>query len=467
MNINIENLGAVKNASIEIKPLTVFVGPNGTGKTWTAYALSAIFGPYGWKNYYKKYARNETHTKYPVLDSAIDQLLTNGNAKINCLDFADQYAEIYFNEIALCAKEWIGEYLDTQQAIFTDLKMEVRLNSTIETIHKHITALQLEKKLSAAPKKTEALINCIKEVGDVNLYFYTSTESQLLDELPRRVVREFIAANAFEVIQRGLFPSVYIFPTERTAFITMSKIFFSERIGRDDEDNNNEKPVRSLGNPLGNILNLIRMAFLFNPSLRQREIEATPAIASIVALANLLESGVLNGQVGFIESGSGAPRQLVFQPAENVSLEMQVSSSMARELASILLCLRYFAEPNELLIIDEPEMNLHPEAQVKFMEILTMLVNAGMQIMITTHSSYMIDHLMNLMKAAEQADPDSITGQFFLKDKRAFIDKEKVGVYLFDNGTTSSILDDEGLINWDTFANVTDKTERIFFEISK
>ena len=44
---------------------------------------------------------------------------------------------------------------------------------------------------------------------------------------------------------------------------------------------------------------------------------------------------------------------------------MTVSSSMVKELAPLVLYLRYLAKPDELVIIDEPEMNLHPAAQVQ------------------------------------------------------------------------------------------------------
>lgn len=55
MKVAIKNLGAVREAEIELKPLTVFVGPNNTGKTWSAYTIAAILSYYGWfeyKNYY-------------------------------------------------------------------------------------------------------------------------------------------------------------------------------------------------------------------------------------------------------------------------------------------------------------------------------------------------------------------------------------------------------------------------------
>ena len=44
MKIEIKNLGAVKSATIDIsKKLNLFCGPNGTGKTYIAYAIYDIF----------------------------------------------------------------------------------------------------------------------------------------------------------------------------------------------------------------------------------------------------------------------------------------------------------------------------------------------------------------------------------------------------------------------------------------
>jgi len=58
---------------------------------------------------------------------------------------------------------------------------------------------------------------------------------------------------------------------------------------------------------------------------------------------------------------------------------------MIKELAPLVFYLRYLAEPGELLIIDEPEMNLHPAAQTQIIEFLAMLVNAELHVLITTH----------------------------------------------------------------------------------
>ncbi len=137
---------------------------------------------------------------------------------------------------------------------------------------------------------------------------------------------------------------------------------------------------------------------------------------------------------------------------------------MVKELSPLVFYLRHFAEPGELLVIDEPEMNLHPRAQVQMIEFLAMLVNAGLHVLVTTHSPYMIDHLTNLTIAAEREDKEAIRPEFFLQDTSAFISKEKAAVYLIDHGEVKDAMNDEEL-DWDTFGEVSDRISEIYFKL--
>jgi len=137
-----------------------------------------------------------------------------------------------------------------------------------------------------------------------------------------------------------------------------------------------------------------------------------------------------------------------------------------KELSPLVLYLRYLAKPGELLIIDEPEMNLHPEAQVKMTEFLTMLINAGLNILVTTHSPYVVDHLANLIKANEVEDKESIRSEFYLKRSEAFISKDKVSVYQFDpQEYARKAIEDDGVIQWNTFGEVSDRISEIYFKL--
>lgn len=55
-----------------------------------------------------------------------------------------------------------------------------------------------------------------------------------------------------------------------------------------------------------------------------------------------------------------------------------------------------FAKVGDYLIIDEPELNLHPESQKYLAILLNDLVSKGLKIIISTHSDYLIRELINL-----------------------------------------------------------------------
>jgi predicted ATPase len=140
---------------------------------------------------------------------------------------------------------------------------------------------------------------------------------------------------------------------------------------------------------------------------------------------------------------------------------------MTKELISLVLYLRYLAQPNDLIVVDEPEMHLHPAAQIEIIEFLAMLVNEGLNVLITTHSPYIIDHLSNLIEAKKHPDPDAIKEYFYLEDARAFLAQEQVSVQLFEDNTAKNILDENGGINWETFWNVSGDVSGIYEQLLK
>ena len=75
----------------------------------------------------------------------------------------------------------------------------------------------------------------------------------------------------------------------------------------------------------------------------------------------------------------------------------EVSSSV-RALADLWFYLRYYAQEGDLLIIDEPELNLHPKNQRVMARLLAMLSRAGINILITTHSEYILRELNYLIR---------------------------------------------------------------------
>jgi AAA15 family ATPase/GTPase len=90
--------------------------------------------------------------------------------------------------------------------------------------------------------------------------------------------------------------------------------------------------------------------------------------------------------------------ELYFVPkGKRIKLTMDESSSAVRSLLDIGFYLRHVAAPGDLLMVDEPELNLHPENQRRVAILFSKLVNIGIKVFITTHSDYIIKELNTLI----------------------------------------------------------------------
>ncbi len=81
----------------------------------------------------------------------------------------------------------------------------------------------------------------------------------------------------------------------------------------------------------------------------------------------------------------------------NIKLTMGESSSSVRSLLVLAFYLSHLAAKGDLLIIDEPELNLHPENQRRMARLFSRLVNIGIKVFITTHSDYIVKELNTLI----------------------------------------------------------------------
>ncbi|OQX24810.1 MAG: hypothetical protein BWK80_18910 [Desulfobacteraceae bacterium IS3] len=443
MKITIHNLGFIDKAEIDLRPLTVFIGNNGTGKTWTAYTLSSVFSAYGCRKYLEAYLDNRTRQKYPVLEDMVQQIINEGSAKIDMVEFADKYLELYINDVANMASGWMNSFMASERADFEKLRLDIMLAESKGMLIERIKTASLEGNIAKESVKAS------KEEGDSTLYFYT--KDNVSDKLSGNIVRQFSIETVLNILHYVFYQNISLFPTERTTFIIFP---FVKREKLKDSD-----PVTETILP-GAIQHFSRMiTWCSNVVKKDRQNQ------QYIKLVEVLETEILQGKVDF--ETSKLKKELLFHVSKNLKLEMAVASSMIKELAPLALYLKNLAEPGDLLIIDEPEMNLHPAAQVELIEFFAMLVNAGLNILITTHSPYIVDHLANLMQAAKHKNKKKIKKLFYLEKTEAFISQDKVSVYLFEDGIAKNIVDENGVIDWGTFGNVSSDLSRIYSEILK
>jgi hypothetical protein len=182
-------------------------------------------------------------------------------------------------------------------------------------------------------------------------------------------------------------------------------------------------------------------------------------------------SQILGGKLIHEKTESGA--ELLYLPNdpenEAVRLPLSGTASLIKSLAGLSVYLQSFASPGDVLIIDEPEMNAHPEAIAQLTELFGILVNAGVRVLVTTHSPYLVDQLSNLIEASQLSASEQcdFASQLWLKSSEALLKPEQVAVYFFrDDGAQVSVesaFDPEDLtINWDTFSDVSNRISTNF-----
>jgi ABC-type multidrug transport system ATPase subunit len=125
-----------------------------------------------------------------------------------------------------------------------------------------------------------------------------------------------------------------------------------------------------------------------------------------------------------------------------------MSSSSVRALFDLHLWLKHQAKKGDILFIDEPELNLHPENQIKIARLLVRLINSGINLFITTHSSSIIKEFNNLVMLSNNfPEKEAMMKAFGYTPADILHEKDLKAYIAHTDGTVSSVdVDEYGMI---------------------
>ena len=141
-------------------------------------------------------------------------------------------------------------------------------------------------------------------------------------------------------------------------------------------------------------------------------------------------------------------------------IPLHATSSAVKSLFALWFYLEYQALPGNILMIDEPELNLHPSSQRTIARLLARLVNAGVRVVISTHSDYIVREFNSLIMLNHE-DALRFRRKYRYHDDE-ILDPELVGAYVFKDRTIepSEITAHDG-IRADTFDNVIEQINAV------
>lgn len=106
-----------------------------------------------------------------------------------------------------------------------------------------------------------------------------------------------------------------------------------------------------------------------------------------------------------------------------------VGVGVSQVLPVILLCL--LAEPGDLVILEQPELHLHPALQQKLADFLLECTRSGRQILVETHSEHLINRLRRRVAGDDSDETGSLVGLLFAEqhDGQTTFRESKINAY--------------------------------------
>ena len=374
MEITLQNLGALEYANFSLGDLTIICGKNNTGKTYATYALFCFLS--FWKNQFE----------YPISDDKIKELLFTGKVEIDLQDC--------INELQQVIKTTCNEYTKLLPSIFASEEKKFE-NSSFE-MHLDFPSVNLNEKYNrvlSSGNKNEVL-SISKEEGNSKLIIsFLVTEDKA--KFPQQIITKFVGEALKDILLPEFLPNPFIVSAERTgAAIFRKELNFArnrllEEISSSSKDIN---PLKLIFNVTNDYALPVKMNVEFTRNLEQTFKSQSFIVKEYPEIINNFLN-IIGGDYLVTKND-----ELYFSPAKKkIKLTMDESSSGVRSALDLGFYLKHVAQKGDLLIVDEPELNLHPENQRKIARLFAQLVNIGIKVFITTHSDYIVRELNTLI----------------------------------------------------------------------
>lgn len=435
MKLKVEKLGRIEKGEIKTNKLMVLCGPNNYGKTQLTYTLYGIY------DYNLKFCFN-------IEDKKI--LKENKKIELNI----EQIKERIQKNLPLQIKgfsENLGIFFNFDSEFFKDTKLSAEY---LENDFDLDLEFQDEKALSLKFFQGRIEIKFEKNFIKIEIFNFDEENDIIFDFLEKQIS---------EIIQKKSF----ILPSVREGLnMFKTELNINRNVLIDTLVAQSQKKGTKTSN--------FPMSILFDYVSRYAEpiskyiefindldmVTSRKKVGPFNDLAN--ELGKIVGGAYVVENG-----QIYFKPKEDkkLKLPLHMVSSTVRSLAGLYLFLRYEKKLSRV-IIDEPELNLHPDNQRKIARFLAKIVNKGIQVIITTHSSYIVQELNNLIQFKNDfAGKERLKKKYKYCDEE-FLDYENVSCYLIEKGTIEEMEVDRTGIYMKSFNDVINSMNNLAIDLN-
>ena len=421
MLFELNHLGPIENGTVELGSLTVFCGRNNTGKTYMNYLIYGFF----------HFLVNDTVHSVGGMENAYK--IKGKGVEIDFAVLVDNVDEIKKNIECRFVKELPKIFLINED-FFSSFSIQFSSKDNVKklTYDDWCFVVELINGGYFSFQRISDSVVRLDGIGEDDPLTIEKTAVTFIRLILNNVLYDY-----------GSYP-IFMLPAERNGLnmfyrelnINRNNILY--RLGYENDPSQLKGKIAKYPLPISEYINLLN------------GMESDDNRENIYGeYASTLEEKIVHGK--FQVSDNGVIQFLVNNEKK---LDFHLSSSTAKSLFGLDYLLKNVLAENYTLIIDEPEQNLHPDNQRYIARLLGKLVNAKVNVIISTHSDYIVREINNLIILGNRFNGYEKLMEEYGYEEDELITKEEVRGYIFRDQTIDKVtIDDKGM-QMDVFDDV-------------
>lgn len=401
--IEIRNFGPINELNLVIKDFSILIGPQASGKSTIA---KTIF-------FFK--SLNDDLVKYFI--ESIEKNDFSKSIGTYAKSIRQKYLDYFGASTHLNGLHLKYYYTET-----------IWISITIEANHKYITPFFSERFKDEFKTLVKEAIDFSGSIGQRNPSLLTSKDLLQIDSDKRKFV-SYVKDKCNSIFQEDR--ELIFIPAGRSLLATLS----------DQLQFINPRNLDFLMRTFLDKINIVRP--IFNKSLsdiikERRLLTQYDIDYNKTKLAEEIISKILKGKYQYDKDGE----KIFFDTNKYVRLNFSSSGQQESLWILLLLFIIILEKQNVFIVIEEPEAHLFPEAQKEISNLIALMSNVeNSQVIITTHSPYILASINNLILANKVGSQNEEVSAKI--NKKLWIKRDKVYAALVTNGQVKDIIDNE------------------------
>ena len=430
VKLSIKNLGPIESGKVDIKPLTVFIGENQSGKSYLSLLIYSIFTSPNNDLIVRsnKLIKNQNFIK---LNKEFNKFISENLPEEALFDIPEQFIKKIFDyNINLYSESIFSRLIKLTYSkkiqnissfenkdLFVDIntggfkikltssdlddygndnlyqKMSFKFQINTDIIDSNYVDESGEERISLSigisDKKDEPIS------FKYNIHNYKSIgKGYNFKEIMFNQIFESLNVVISERIKSINYRPTYYFPAGRAGILQGYRLFTHQMYGIMSSPD-----ISQINEPLvsGNLSEFMALI-----SSLATDKKSTPFKDEV----REFESKILNGETYLKRNESYIDSEIRFKTNYGIDMPLLRASSTVSELAPLFLLLKNRVRKHDTIIIEEIEAHLHPKNQEKIAALIVSLIRNEINVIMTTHSDYLLERLNHYLLISELVEQE-------------------------------------------------------------